>query len=473
MKLMKKTAVCFLAVLICNSAIAAVHYVPDEYATIQAAVNACQDFDIVIIAPGRYYGSGNRNINFNGKAITVRSTDPSNPQFVNTTVIDCEGKGRGFAFYMGENADSTVAGLTVTNGYALLGGAIYCYNNSSPSITNCVFIDNSAVLGGAIACTNSNSRSKITNCKVTANSALVGGGGIYCNGASPMIRNCIISGNFAPNGGAMYSHNVGNPVVANSTISGNAASSSAGGVYCYKSSNLTINNSILWANTAMSASEVFVGNLGAATSIRISYSDIQGGDENVLCDSGCTVNWGQGNINIDPNFVEMGNISESKIYMEGDYHLLEESPCIDAGDPAFVAGPDETDIDGDPRISGAKIDLGADELVISIRAQVKITPKTLNPESKGNWITCTISLPDDYDIGDVDADSITLNQVMQAWSKINEEAQTLLIKFDRSKIQNTLSARSENTPSLSIRGELKNGAAFQGTDTVKIVRKGG
>ena len=73
----------------------------------------------------------------------------------------------------------------------------------------------------------------------------------------------------------------------------------------------------------------------------------------------------------------------------------------------------------------------------------------------------------------MDADSITLNEVKHAWSRINEEAQTLLIKFDRSKIQNTLSARSENTPSLSIRGELKNGAAFQGTDTVKIVRKGG
>jgi len=391
MKLMKKTAVCFLAVLICDSAIAAVHYVPDEYATIQAAVNACQDFDIVIIAPGRYYGSGNRNITFNGKAITVRSTDPSDPQFVNTTVIDCEGKGRGFAFYMGENADSTVAGLTVTNGYALLGGAIYCYNNSSPSITNCVFSTNSAVLGGAIACTNSNSRSKITNCKVTANSALVGGGGIYCNGASPIIRNCIISGNFAPNGGAMYSHNVGNPVVANSTISGNAASSSAGGVYCYKSSNLTINNSILWANTAMSASEVFVGNLGAATSIRISYSDIQGGDENVLCDSGCTVNWGQGNINIYPNFVEMGNISESKIYMEGDYHLLEESPCIDAGDPIFVAAPDETDIDGDPRIIGGRVDMGAYELMVScfgvnhVKLKTKAGKKGNKVELKGTF----------------------------------------------------------------------------------------
>ncbi len=72
----------------------------------------------------------------------------------------------------------------------------------------------------------------------------------------------------------------------------------------------------------------------------------------------------------------------------------------------------------------------------------------------------------------MDADSITLNQVKRAWSKINEEAQTLLIKFDRSKIQNTLSAGAENTPSLSIRGKLNNGADFQGTNTITIVRKG-
>lgn len=467
-----KTTICLLAVLIANSAAAAVLHVPGQYTTIQAAINAGKDSDTVIVAPGIYSGLGNRNITLNGKSITVRSTDPSDPQIVNTTVIDCQGSGHGFIFYMGENADSTVTGLTITNGYAVLGGAVYCYNNSSPSIINCLITNNSAVFGGGIACANSKTYPKITNCRITANSALVGGGAIYCNGAGPKIRNCIISGNSSLNGGAIYSHNAGNPVIANCTISANTASSSAGAIYCYKSSNLTINNCILWADTAAYASEVLVGNLGAATSIQISYCDIHDPDENVIRDTGCTINWGQGNIDADPHFTTTGYLTDTESYTGGDYHLLEESPCIDAGDPAFVAAPGETDIDGDPRISGAKIDLGADELVISIPAEVKITPKTLNPASNGNWITCTISLPDDYDIGDVDTDSITLNEVEQAWSRINEEAQTLLIKFDRSKIQNMLSAGAENTPSLSIRGKLNNGADFQGTNTITIVRKG-
>jgi len=211
-----------------------------------------------------------------------------------------------------------------------------------------------------------------------------------------------------------------------------------------------------------------VGNSGGGTSIQISYCDIQDPDENVVHEPGCIVNWGEGNIDAEPLFVNS---------IGGDYHLLEESPCIDAGDPTSVAAPDETDIDGEPRISGAEIDMGADELVVAIPAEVKVTPKTLNPASKGNWITCIIRLPDNYDIGEVDTDSITLNGVSRARSKTNEEAQTLLIKFDRSKIQDTLqhtlSAATESVSLLSVRGELNGGTVFQGSDTITIVNKGG
>ncbi|MHC4911989.1 MAG: choice-of-anchor Q domain-containing protein [Planctomycetota bacterium] len=470
MKRVKTTIIWLLAVVITNSAVAAVRYVPDHYPTIQAAVNACNNGDTVIVAPGKYTGSSNRDIAFNGKAITVRSIDPTDPNVVNSTVIDCNGQDRGFVFEMGENADSTVSGLTITNGYAFLGGGIYCHNNSSPTIINCVIIGNSAVFGGAIACANSNTRPMISNCKITANSAVFGGGGIYCNGASPEVRSCIITGNSSIYGGAIYSHKAGNPVITNCTISGNNASNSAGGIYCSESSNLTISNIMLWGDTAPSASEVMVGNSGTGTSIQISYCDIQGPDENVVHEPGCTVNWGPGNIDADPLFVNAAG---------GDYHLLEESPCIDAGDPAFVTGPDETDIDGEPRISGAKIDMGADELVVAIPAEVKITPKTLNPASKG-WMTCIISLPANYDIGDVDTDSITLNGVRRAKCNTNEKKQTLLVKFDRSKIfdqpeiQSMLSAATESMsmPSLSVRGEISDGTVFQGSDTITILHKG-
>ncbi len=472
-----ETIICLVTVLLAGSAPAAVHLVPEEYATIQAAVDASKNFDTVIVATGTYSGSGNRNITFNGKSITVRSIDPGDPNVVNSTVIDCEGKGRGFVFYTAESAGATIAGLTVTNGYAFLGGAIYCYNNSSPSINNCVLTGNSAVLGGAIACASTNGPPEIANCIITANSALVGGGAIYCNGDSPTIRNCVISGNSALSGGAIYSHNAGNPVITNCTITANTASDSAGAIYCYKASNLTINNCILWGDTAANASEILVGNLGAPTSVRISYCDIQNPDESVIFDTDCTIEWGQGNIDLDPGFAGTDSLNNIQAAAAGDYHLLEGSPCVDAGDPSFVAAPDETDIDGEPRILGAKIDIGADELATFVPAEVKITPKTLNIPSNGKWISCSVMLLDEnYNISDVNIATIMLmlndgELLIPVSIRTDQQAQKLLLKFDRLDVQEMLKY-DENPISLTVTGMLNDGMDFAGDDTITILDAG-
>jgi hypothetical protein len=72
----------------------------------------------------------------------------------------------------------------------------------------------------------------------------------------------------------------------------------------------------------------------------ITFSDVRGGHE------------GSGNIDADPRFVD----AES-----GDYRLLSDSPCIDAGDPNFVEEPGDLDIDGLRRVWGGRIDMGAYE----------------------------------------------------------------------------------------------------------------
>jgi hypothetical protein len=56
-----------------------VRNVPVDYPTIQAAIDDCNEGDTVIIAPGTHTGSGNRDIDFKGKGITVRSVDPNSP----------------------------------------------------------------------------------------------------------------------------------------------------------------------------------------------------------------------------------------------------------------------------------------------------------------------------------------------------------------------------------------------------------
>ena len=170
--------------------------VPAQYASIQQAINAAINGDTVVVAPGTYTGPGNYNIDFLGKAITVRSIDPNDPDIVEATIIDGGSSRPGFYFNNGEGADSVLEGLTISNCRSYSGGGIRC-ENSSPTIRKCVITNNGATLGGGIYCEDSNA--DIRDCTITDNSALgrwpggVGrGGGIYCENGSPTISNCVI-----------------------------------------------------------------------------------------------------------------------------------------------------------------------------------------------------------------------------------------------------------------------------------------
>ncbi len=273
--------------------------VPSQYPTIQAAINAAIDDDTVIIAPGTYSGSGNRDIDFLGKAITIRSeTGPEN------CIIDCQGtegeRHRGFYFHSNENANSVISGLTIINGYGPLipglyddisvAGGIYCYNSSptidnciirsnqaisdflfprfdgghgggmynkdsNPTLTNCIFSDNIAFkYGGGIY--NDSSCPTIINCTFNNNSLTwnhgVDGGGMYNNSSSPTLSNCIFNGNSAHlNGGGMYNLD-SNPTLTNCTFQGNAAGS--GGGMCNKNSSPILENCAFENNWAESNS---------------------------------------------------------------------------------------------------------------------------------------------------------------------------------------------------------------------------
>ena len=294
-----------LSLVLCSStALAAVIHVPGDYRTIQVGINAASDGDTVLVADGIYTGRLNKNIDFKGKEITVRSEN--GPE---QCIIDCGGNGRGFRFHSGELEDSVVAGFTITNGrMSDYGGGIYIVG-SSPTITHCIIVNNK-VIG-----TSNNSH----------------GGGIYLgNGACPTIANCVIVRNTSDyQGGGIYCYNA-NPIITNCTITRNTAAN-GGGLYCRYKPAPTLTNCILWGNTP---NEVAKDLKAAKPSIR--YSVVQGGRR------------GAGNRNADPLFVNAGNY----------YHLTKESPCINAG---TSTGAPETDIDGDSRPQGKRVDIGADE----------------------------------------------------------------------------------------------------------------
>ncbi|MBA7641265.1 hypothetical protein ES703_48941 [subsurface metagenome] len=162
------------------------------------------------------------------------------------------------------------------------------------------------------------------------------GGGMYNYNGNPTLTNCVFSGNRAEEwGGGMY-NSESSPTVTNCTFSGNSASEFGGGMINYESSP-TVTNCILWGNTSPSGPQIHNDGTSSAT---VSYSDVQGG-------------WlGAGNIDADPCFVD------SAI---GDYHLLPDSPCIDAGDNSAVPPSVVTDLDGNPRIINGTVDMGAYE----------------------------------------------------------------------------------------------------------------
>jgi len=87
----------------------------------------------IIVLDGTYTGNGNRDIDFNGKAITLQSQNGAG-----TCIIDCQGSYRGFYFHSGEGDDSVLDGFSVTQGYEYMGGGMYI-ENSEPTIKNCSF----------------------------------------------------------------------------------------------------------------------------------------------------------------------------------------------------------------------------------------------------------------------------------------------------------------------------------------------
>ena len=105
---------------------------PGQYADIQAAVDACSNGDVVVVAPGEYEG-----FDFAGKAITVRSTSPANPSVVAATIIDGDLRLWLHTIRIGAGAGRTTVldGLTVTKGET----AILC--DGSATIRRCVFLN--------------------------------------------------------------------------------------------------------------------------------------------------------------------------------------------------------------------------------------------------------------------------------------------------------------------------------------------
>lgn len=272
-------------------------HVPADYDTIQDAIDAADDGDVIEVAPGIYRGNGNRDITFRGKAITVRSTN--GPE---QTIIDCmgqngtsgsggyEGRGhRGFYFHQAEKADSVLRGFTIRggriNGSVIppddmrwnlspshpIGGGIYC-EYSSPTIVDCVIRDCSTEIGGGIGCVGGEPAivdCLVENCTaggfVFAESGGRGGGIGLIRGANAEISNCIIRNNTVYHwgmGAGIYWRR-SSAVVTDCEISFNGPRMengfmSGGGVYCTgPQTKVVLRNCVISHNSAIMGSGLY------------------------------------------------------------------------------------------------------------------------------------------------------------------------------------------------------------------------
>ena len=238
---MKLTVTILVFALVCWPASAATIHVPADQPTIQAGIDAALDGDTVLVADGTYTGTGNRDIDFSGKAITVRSENgPA------SCVVDCELSGLGFQFNSGEGPDSVLQGLTIRKGYAPddWSGGILC-EFTSPTITGMVIEDCQGSVVGGIAC---------IDCPwVTITNTIIDGctGGIYGARSGVMISGCTITDNMSYPGGWAEGGGIRavecSLEISDNTISGNIVRGSGGGLLIEDSS-CAITGNIITSN---------------------------------------------------------------------------------------------------------------------------------------------------------------------------------------------------------------------------------
>jgi len=336
--------------------------------------------------------------------------------------IGTEGNGSIVTFMGGETAEAMLTGFTIKYGHGThlgnneyFGGGVLCVE-ASPTITKNVIRnhlgeDNEGrpgtknCFGAAVCCIESNA--SITHNILTENSSFLGAAVCCIASPEPMIKsrlsvtNNLISGNTA-NQGAGISCIRTEAFIAYNTVTLNEAYIGAGVLSV--DGPTTVYSNLIIDNTADICGGVYLrgGQLVNNTLIRNTATEmcghlfldtrqIQGIEPHVASNifykaraGGIVVFEDQvGGIsfihnslfeNIPGDFTsfltgeaydafpeQIGNISEDPLFVDasqGDYHLQDGSLCIDAGDPVFEPNATWVDMDGNPRVSGAAVDIG-------------------------------------------------------------------------------------------------------------------
>jgi predicted outer membrane repeat protein len=287
------------------------------------------------------------------------------------------------------------------SGLAANGGGLLA-DRGGPTIRNVTFRNNFASNGGGVALVNSgpNSASKtarLSGTRFIQNRAETRGGGLYVGGTDAEMARAEIRGNEALLGGGLATGSHSTVRAVSSLLSGNVAEASGGAVQTDQIENTSstdtldlvnttiagnrsprggglrlegrfdvrLTNSIVWNNSRGGGGQIIADN----AALRIERSAIQGRD-NI---SQLGLRGGAGAIadqaddaSVYPRFVRPVLPGRAPT-TEGDFHLQKPTLLEDAGTGSVLSGSSK-DLDGESRVAGEDVDIGAYEGAVSTTA---------------------------------------------------------------------------------------------------------
>lgn len=290
---------------------AVARHVPSEYATIQAALDACEAGDSVLVAPGTYAGLGNQGLALPPFDVLLLGTAGSD-----STIIECWSYHRGFEVTAGQTPNAVIAGFTVVGGDAwnAPGGGLLV-ESSAPTLRDLRFLDcSSTSSGGAMFIRNAQGM-LLEDIRCDSCRAAAEGGALTLFDSDVVIDGLLATGNRGFDaGGALYSRG-STMTLRGSSLLGNTTDGEGGAIYL-DGGTLLLEKCLVAYNSGVGG--VVGSNVSQfQSSCSDAWSNIGGNYAGDLADPTGM----DGNFDVDPLVSDLGT---------GDWSLHPNSPCLPA-----------------------------------------------------------------------------------------------------------------------------------------------